>query len=239
METNWEYSGRELESMSLAVKYHRWILDLFHPYMGRRIVEVGAGTGALSELLLQTKPEYLAALEPSANMFPHLSQNLRRADTANVATAHQSTLESLPPLSKPPDTIVYINVLEHIEHDEKELRTAASLLQPKGKILIFVPANRWLMSNMDRHFGHFRRYSMPELISKCEAAGLRILFSRHFDALGILPWMIKFRLMGSEKMEPGAVRLYDNVVVPFARVLEGVISPPLGKNIILAAEKSS
>lgn len=236
---DWEYTGRELESMTFAENYHRWILEQLQPYLGKRIVEIGAGAGAFSTLLLETKPESLASLEPSANMFPELVRTLARTDTARVAKAYQSTLDALiaSKTLQPPDTLVYINVMEHIEEDEQELRHAYSLLQPGGRLLIFVPANQWLMAEMDRHLGHFRRYSMTELQDKCRKAGFNVLLSHYFDFLGILPWWIKFCLLKSDRMEPGAVMLYDRCVVPIARILEGIVSPPIGKNIILAAEK--
>ncbi len=226
--------------MSFAVNYHRWILDVFRPFFGKRIVEIGAGAGSLSRMLLEYRPEFLAALEPSANMFPELVRTLAEAGRGNVATAYQATLEgwaAANPLPAAPDTVVYINVLEHIENDERELQLAYSLLRPGGRILIFVPALQSLMSQMDRQLGHYRRYSRPDLAGKCRAAGFRILLSNYFDGFGIFPWWVKFRLFGSVTMEPGAVRLYDNLVVPVARTLENVVSPPLGKNVILAAEK--
>src|SRR5262245_60176920 len=135
---DWQYTGRELESMSFAVNYHRWILDTFRPFIGKRIVEIGAGAGALSKMLLEFRPEFLAALEPSANMFPELVRALNQADKSQVALAYQSTLEGLNSAKLPavPDTVVYINVLEHIERDDRELQLAYSLLRPGGRILI-------------------------------------------------------------------------------------------------------
>jgi len=225
--------------MSFAVNYHRWILDTFRPFLGKRIVEIGAGAGALSKMLLEFQPEFLATLEPSTNMFPELVRALAQTDKSQVALAYQSTLEGLNSAKLPavPDTVVYINVLEHIEHDERELQLAYSLLRPGGRILIFVPALQSLMSRMDRQLGHFRRYSRTNLVGRCQAAGFRILLANYFDGLGVLPWWLKFRVLQSMTMEPGAVRLYDRWVVPVARILESFMPPPVGKNVIVAAEK--
>src|SRR6185503_16638370 len=96
MKEQWTYPGRELESMAFAVNYHRWILDIFRPYLGKRIVEVGAGSGSFSELLLETKPEQLDSIEPSSNMYPLLADHLRHLQTGsngeNIGRAHQGTL---------------------------------------------------------------------------------------------------------------------------------------------------
>ena len=223
-----EYEGRELESMDFAVNYHRWILERFAPFLGKRVVEVGAGTGSFSRLLLETRPESLILLEPS-NMYAAL-------DKARIAEAQHCTLAEAK-LSTPPDSIVYVNVLEHIEDDQAELRIAHSVLASGGHALIFVPANPWLMGSIDRQVGHFRRYTMNELTSKCRAAGFGIRSSSYFDVAGILPWWLKYCVFKSEHMEPAAVRLYDRWVVPIARFLERLVLPPVGKNIVVIAEK--
>ena len=237
---DWNYPGRELESMVFAVNYHRWILQRLKPFLGRRIIEVGAGTGSLYELLLETRPESLMLLEPSANMFPRLVERLHDIDNDRVAQAHRCTLADARTRFRGamrPDSIVYVNVLEHIENDEEELRTVHSVLPAGGCVLIFVPANQWLMGSIDRQFGHFRRYGLEELRRKCRSTGFAIRFSSHFDALGIIPWLLRYRVFQSDHMEPRAVRFYDRYVVPIAQAMERVIAPPIGKNIIVIGEK--
>ena len=236
----WSYPGIELESMAFAMKYHRWILDVFRPFLGKRIVEVGAGSGSFSELLLETIPERLDALEPSANLYALLAERLREIDTARVGHAHPGTLsETMESIHKagPPDSVIYVNVLEHIEDDERELRTIHSMLRPGGHALIFSPAHAWLMGSMDHQLGHYRRYTMKDLAGKCKAAGFTIRLSSYFDMLGIPPWWVKYCVLRSKTMEPGAVRFYDRFAVPVSRFLESVIHPPVGRNVILVGEK--
>jgi SAM-dependent methyltransferase len=241
MNNQWTYPGRELESMAFAVNYHRWILDIFRPFLGKRIIEVGAGTGSFSELLLGTGPQRLDAIEPSANMYPLLAEHVRQIDTRNIARAHHGTLtERAETIQRAgsPDSVIYVNVLEHLEDDAAELAAIYSLLRPGGHALMFVPANPWLMGSMDRELGHFRRYTMNDLRKKCETAGFRIRLAFHFDFLGIAPWWLRYCLLRSRKMEPTAVRLYDRYVVPLSRAFERVIRPPVGKNIVLVARKA-
>ena len=227
--------------MSFMVNYHRWILEIFRPYLGKRIVEVGAGSGSFSRLILETRPEHLDAIEPSINMYPLLAAHLQDVDPNHVGRAHQGTLiGSIDAIRKSgtPDSVIYVNVLEHVEDDENELVEIHSLLRPRGHALIFVPANPWLMGSMDHELGHFRRYTMKELRRKCEAAGFTVRLASHFDFLGIVPWWLKYCLFKSKTMEPGAVRFYDRCVVPASRFLEGLIPPPIGKNIVLVAGKA-
>jgi SAM-dependent methyltransferase len=226
--------------MAFASNYRRWIMDSLKPYIGRHIVEVGAGTGAFSELLLAAGPASLTVLEPSSNLYLRLIKLLGPIDSAGVVHLHHSNFRDAWKGNKQiqtPDTAVYINVLEHIEDDETELKTIFKALTPGGRILIFVPALPFLMSSMDRGLGHFRRYTLPELVAKCSSAGFIIKTARYFDLLGVAPWWIKYRFLKSKSMEAGAVRAHDRWVVPVSRTIESLFKVPFGKNIILVGEK--
>ncbi len=234
-----EYIGKDLEAMDFAENYHRWILDLFKPYIGKDIVEVGAGTGSFSQLLLETKPETLRLIEPS-EMFIALSENLSGSNgTAKVDFFRNIFTQVADEIStgSQPDTLIYINVLEHIEDDIRELETVHRTLADHGRVCIFVPSMPMLFSEFDKRIGHFRRYTKKELVKKCEAAGFKIRVARYFDFLGILPWLVKYRMMRSLTMESGAVRLYDRVAVPLIRPIENILQPPIGKNLLVVAEK--
>jgi hypothetical protein len=138
-----------------------------------------------------------------------------------------------------PDSIIYINVLEHIEDDELELSTVWANLSVGGRIVVFVPAQPFLFSPFDRYLGHFRRYTKPALESKVRSAGFTILHSRNFDMPGILPWLIKYRLGGSLSMQPSMIKLYDRFAVPLIRTVESLVRPPIGKNLLIIGEKQS
>ena len=234
------YVGKDLEAMSFALNYHRWILASFAPYLGTRVVEVGAGTGSFSELLLEQRPQSLSLVEPSSSMFAQLSENVQQRFGSVDCQLYNETFDQVAAqirVRQQPDSIVYVNVLEHTADDENEMRVIGETLGPGGRVFIFVPALSWLYGSFDREINHYRRYSRADLERKCRAAGFRILESRYFDLLGVLPWWLKYRVLQSSKMEPGAVRFYDRRVVPLARRLEALVSPPLGKNILLVAEK--
>ncbi len=235
-----EYIGKDLEAMDFAVNYHRWILALMKPFLGKHLVEVGAGTGAFSELLLETAPETLSLIEPSA-MFVTLEANLAKRDSdgteirafPNIFAEVAAEIQT----EQSPDSIIYINVLEHIEDDRLELEIVHRTLRQSGRVFVFVPALPMLFSEFDKQIGHFRRYRKADLAKKIRAAGFRILLSRYFDAAGILPWLVKYRLLKSLTVEIGAVHLYDKLVVPVAKPIESFLPMPLGKNLLFVAEK--
>ena len=227
------YPGKELEAMSSADHYRRWIVEAFDPYLGRSVAEVGAGIGSISRLLLAQPIDRLTSFEPSNNMYPHLAAAV--AGDARATSIHG--LFGPEQAGRGYDAVVYINVLEHVEREREELDRAREALRPGGHLLVFVPALAWLFSAFDREVGHFRRYSRPGLERVVEHGGFEIVRSRYFDLAGVLPWYVYFTLMG-RGMGRGSVSLYDRLVVPPMRVLEGIVRPPVGKNILLVARRN-
>ncbi len=235
------YPGRELEAMAAAVNYHRWILEIFKPYLGVNIVEVGAGAGSFSELLLSEHAcETLTLIEPSEDLFRELEVCVQQLETAARVAIHNSTFrESIPLIGapQPPDSIIYVNVLEHIEDDDEELIAVRETLSDGGRLLLFVPALSWLYGAIDKRIAHFRRYSKEDLEEKLRRLGFWVLRSNYFDFAGIFPWWVRYVLLKSDSLEPGSVLLYDRFVVPIIRRVETLVTPPIGKNLIMVAEK--
>lgn len=226
------YFGKDLEAMSFAENYHKWILEYFAPYLGRDVAEIGAGVGDFSKLLLSKTISRLTAFEPSSNMFPRLKAALEADLRATTCYGYLGVKGA----SGPFDSVVYVNVLEHIEDDVAELRRAYACLRSQGHLLVFVPALQWLYSELDRQVGHFRRYTKKQLVELVQGASFEVVRARYFDVAGILPWYVNFVLL-KNSMGSGSVRVYDRLVVPMMRVLEAHIPPPIGKNVLLIAVK--
>lgn len=229
---NFVYEGRDLESMSFAENYHSRIFEYFEPYIGKRIVEVGAGSGSLTKMLLKSNPNELYQIEPSAEMFKLLNS---RDET--LPKRHMGFLSDVEANIESPDTFVYVNVFEHIEDDGNELNLVNSKLEKGGHICIFVPALSFLYSDFDKKIDHYRRYSKKDLERKCRDAGFEIVVSRYFDLFGIAPWYIRFIIFKSQNLSSASVKLYDKFVFPILGKIESLISPPIGKNILLVGRK--
>ncbi|MCC7087296.1 MAG: class I SAM-dependent methyltransferase [Pirellulales bacterium] len=227
------YTGTELEAMSVAVNYHRWILDWFTPYLGNRVAEVGAGIGSVSKLLLERPLGQLTSFEPSRNLFPRLEEALRGETRATPVPHFFSERDR----SNRFDSVLYLNVLEHIDDDRGEVGTVYEALNPGGHLLVFVPALQWLYREFDRQLEHHRRYSTRSLARLVVDAGYEIRFVRYFDIAGILPWFVMCKLL---RLRPSgrSVSLYDKIVVPAMRFAEGILPPPVGKNLLLVAQRT-
>jgi SAM-dependent methyltransferase len=231
----------DLETMGIAKNYYRWIYELFKPYLGSRIVEVGAGTGYFSKLLLDSKPESLFLIEPSQAMYEILTAQVKQLDISVRVDTYNATFREISKQIKSmqqPDSIIYINVMEHIPEDEAELSAVHQTLDKGGRVFIFVPALRWLYGDFDRRVGHCRRYTKPELEDKCRRAGFKILRANYFDLIGIIPWWLIYCVLKSTRTGGRAAGIYDRFVVPIEKKLELIAPPLIGKNLILVGEKS-
>ncbi len=234
MNDQFHYPADDLDAMASAVNYTRWIFDCFRPYLRGRVCEVGAGRGALSgHILAERGVAGLTICEPSANLHEQLV--LQHAGDQRVAV-HQSIFADVASAAPGFDAVIYDNVLEHIEDDAGEAATIASALNPGGHLLVLVPALSWLYSDFDASIGHYRRYHRPQLRAVLESAGLEIVELRYMDMLGVLPWYLSMVLLKGG-LNTGAVKLYDRVGIPVSRFLEGLLPPPLGKNLLAVARR--
>ncbi len=232
-----QYFGHDLEVMSFAHNYHQWIFDEFRPFLGNHLLEVGAGTGDFSQLLLQSEPLSLTVVEPSANMFPLLEKKLKNElQTIKLQAFFGDIYQSL---VLQPDTIIYVNVLEHIGEDKLELTYIYETLPIDGHVCLFVPALQWLYGTADENLGHFRRYSKKSLESLVQEVGFTLVKSRYFDIIGILPWWILFCLLKRQAVNAGQISMYDKIVIPLMRKIENKISVPIGKNILMIGKKGT
>ncbi len=221
----------ELQTMAAAKNYHDWILDLLSPGLGTRVAEVGAGSGTFSERLLRDPRRELHLFEPGSELFRSLGQRFAGEPRVHI---HESVLHE--GVTTQLDSVVYVNVLEHIEQDLAELKCAHATLRPGGSVCIFVPALNCLMSDFDRRIGHFRRYSARQLAALAAAAGLRVTTLRYVDLPGILGWLLLVRLLRGEP-RPWSILGFDRWVVPWLRRIEDRWPPPIGRNLVMIAQR--
>ncbi len=225
----------ELEILATMPNYYGWIMETFAPFVRGHVVEYGAGTGTISQRLAALADK-LALVEPSANLAAILRSKFR--DDRKVEVIDQTLQQHVVQVGGAAvDTVVMVNVLEHIEDDRQALAVLLGMLRPAGHLLIFVPALQGLMSKLDLMFGHFRRYHRADLVAKVAEAGGEVQVCHYFDFFGIFPWFLLNKLMGATSFNPALIQIHDKFVVPGSRAVEKLVPPPIGKNIILVARK--
>lgn len=221
----------EFRALAEARNYRRGLIDAFRPWLRGNILEVGAGIGQLTMELLQVNGvDRVVALEPNEQFVRHIPNNLPRLQAVG-GTAFSLTSPLLW------HAIVSVNVLEHIEADELELVRYGELLRPrKGALCLFVPARPELYAPIDNAFGHFRRYTKPELERKLVSAGFTIQKLEYANWIGYFAWWFTFKLRGQRTMTPGAVKLFDRCIFPISSRIESKFGPPpFGQSLIAVA----
>jgi SAM-dependent methyltransferase len=222
-------TGRDLEGEGSAnqPRYRRYQHELIAPHCGRSILEVGAGLGEFAAQFQQLDRLVVTDADPGA------VEVLRRrfADRPEVE-ARQLALGEPLSLAKPVDSVVAINVLEHIEDDAAALASLAGLVVPGGSIVLWVPGYQQLYGDFDRRVGHVRRYTPATLADAVRRAGLRAELVKPVNLLGGLAWWAAVRRGGSTTPNPRLVGLYDRFIVPVTRAVERRIPVPFGQSVI-------
>jgi SAM-dependent methyltransferase len=227
----------DLECLAASKYFFDWVLEEFEPYVRGRVLEVGAGTGTITRKLVDRHPDAsIVSLEPSENLF--VSLDAYAAMTDRVTAEKETLADSGTRFAGAFDAVLYVNVLEHIADDEREIQLAAEALRPGGALLVFGPGLEILYSGLDHKAGHYRRYSLQHLRLITEGAGLRIVTLHYFDLLGVLPYLVVYRWLHSTQISGSTMWGYDRLIVPLSRLIQHVLrDPPLGKNVILIAVK--
>lgn len=237
------YQTSDLEALAESDNYYAWIFEEIRPFLGMTIAEIGAGIGTFSDLLvhrhLRFHPEArLDAFEPAANLHARLQAGFQeRHPDLLEARRLQVHTEYFSPAHNNYDSVVMINVLEHIPDDCETIRAIYESLKPGGTCIVFTPALPQLFSKFDDLVGHQRRYRKQELIQMFGESRYAVTKVKYMDGFGICPWYLVFVLGGSLAINPTMAGIYDKWFVPLLRRIEGFWEPPLGKSLLLVGRK--
>ena len=234
----------ELESLSKAVNYQRWVAEAVVPLMGRRILEVGAGIGNMSQwlpvgerlVLTDTEPVLLDALQQ--RLPAYYGDAVDRVSVVPLDLGRLETIERL--AGEEFDTVVSFNVLEHIEDDREAIARLLDVLRasyrPVRRLVSFVPAQAWALSDLDRYYGHFRRYSSARIEELThELAPGATLSLDSFNAVGLVGWVWQTMILKRITIDAGSVRTFDAIcpyLKPFDNFLCRTLGYPLGQSWI-------
>jgi SAM-dependent methyltransferase len=233
------YTGeRELDTLGLAVNYYRWIYRELKSHLHGVVLEVGAGSGTLSNFLLKADNiEELLLLEPAKNLLPLLKKNTSHYKNARVL--HGFLHELGEDFRNYIDVIVCCNVLEHVENDRGLVKLMYPYLKPGGKVLIYLPANPKSHGPLDESVGHFRRYTKKSFNNTIEGTGFKLINYKYINMLGGVVYFLSQRLLRSRDMNPFFVKCFDKLIVPVSAFLEKLYSPPFGHNLFAVLQKDS
>jgi SAM-dependent methyltransferase len=223
-----------LETLSAADRFNDEVWDKVQAYIGSEILEVGMGIGIFTEKLLtrgkvfglDIVPEFVEEAKRRLGSRPGLEYLV-----ADMGAGVPDSLRG-----RAFDTIVCMNVLEHIEDDRGTLKTLLSLLKPQGRLILVVPAYQWLFNPLDAHDGHFRRYGMADLGEKLRTAGFDVVHESRFNLFGILGWFLNGTILRRKDLPTGQMGLF-NKVAPLLFWLEHLAGPPAGLSLLAVGAK--
>jgi ubiquinone/menaquinone biosynthesis C-methylase UbiE len=235
-QTQERYAADDLETMQEAHRYRAHLFNLFREHVGKRVLEVGSGIGTMTRPLADVA-DVVVGLEPNVNCISRLRETMQGHPRFVLHACHLEECDRAELTGHRFDTVVCVNVLEHIEDDAAALRTFKDVLIPNGRVLIFVPAVQAVYSAHDAELGHHRRYSKPTLARAFRDAGLDLLTLRYTNPIGLLGWIYNAHISKSTAHTHAQVKLFETLVAPWALPLERLLAPPIGLSLVAVGQK--
>ncbi len=227
--------------MASVPLYNRWIYQTLAPFVGDRILEVGCGIGNMtayflgSELLVSID-RLQASVEMTRSLYagnPHF--HVFQGDITDPDLFARLQVYAF-------DTVVAINVLEHIREDALALSHMWQLLQPGGRLLLVVPAGRYLYGSLDRALGHYRRYDRKMMQALAAAAGFDWQTLHYMNLAGVPGWWLNSRVLKRQLLPQGALRWFNRLAPFFIRaegLLRRVWDAPAGQSLVGVSQKKT
>jgi glycosyltransferase involved in cell wall biosynthesis len=222
-----------LKRMSGLKNYNDWLWNSIRSHVGERVLEVGAGIGNMTRYLYGR--ELVFAADREVSFFHILRNKFRRKPGIVVDQIDLDSDASLALAEHRFDSVVCLNVLEHVDDDVAALRRLHAILQPGGTIAIYAPAGQNLYGSLDEGVGHKRRYSKEDVEEKLRAAGFEVDRAYYLNRFGRIGWFMNSRVLGRKEIPFGQARIFD-MLVPAFRVMEKT-PPSRGLSVIALAHK--
>ena len=225
---------KTLNTISKADKFNRWMYQTIAPFCSGKILEIGSGIGNISSFFLQNN--FSISLSDLRN---HYFEELKKkfSDFTNLESAFTLDLVDLSFHEKYTDkkgyfdTIVALNVVEHIEDDSAAIKNCRYLLKKDGIVIILVPAYQSLYNRFDINLGHFRRYSKKSLQALITQNGFEIIHLQYFNLAGILGWFLSGKILKNQTIPNWQMGLY-NSMVPVFKIIDKMIFNGAGLSVI-------
>jgi SAM-dependent methyltransferase len=226
-----DYVGQELELFAEASGWKQYFASTIEPYIHGTVAEVGAGLGSTTRALCRPdEPHPWFCIEPDRAMAARLAYDSKSGTLPSRCKIHVGTLVDM---AEAPilDTILYIDVLEHIADDAAELANAAARLNPGGRVIVLSPAWPHLYSAFDLNIGHFRRYT-KQTLAALRIEGLQQETSFYLDSAGYLTSLANRLLLKQSMPTPAQIKFWDCVIVPVSRILDPLLFRSVGRSVI-------
>ena len=203
-----------------AMNFTAWMYEQIKPYLKGDILEIGSGIGTYSkEVIRDFKESDIILSEIDSSYINILQERFKKNQNVNVKYLDLNNKEHFDKIEKKFDSVFALNVLEHVEDDHFALNLIYSILKDKGRLILLVPAHKFLYTCHDEAVGHYRRYTKKELSQKGLRTGFKITKTFYFNFVSIFGWYINGKLLKKKTYSEGTMGLFDKLV-PFFRIFE-------------------
>ena len=228
--TSFAYVGGELDLFATATNWKSYFRSHLEPYLGRDVLEVGAGLGGTTRLLCRGDEQRWVCLEPDAGLAERLVESIREGQVPATCEVVIGTLEQIEGRANF-DTLLYIDVLEHIPDDRTELARAAECLRAGGHVLVLSPAHPWLYTTFDQAIGHCRRYTKKTLAALTPES-LELVRLLYLDSVGLLASLGNRLLLKSAMPTAQQIAVWDKFLVQSSRLVDPLLAYSVGKSVV-------
>jgi SAM-dependent methyltransferase len=220
-----------LRQMREARRFNRWMADTISPFIKGDVLEIGSGIGNLTEFLSPGRGRYVA----SDTDEDHLAELERRFPSLELRACNAAKPQDFAGLRDEFDTVVCLNVLEHIPDDRAVLKNLLSALRPNGSAIILVPQGAIAFGTLDEVLEHQRRYSREEVKEKLQAAGFRLQSMLSFNRATFPGWLVNSRILRRRTLSSFQLRTFD-ALVPVWRSIDRYLPWPSTSLIAIASK---
>src|SRR5215469_11288861 len=229
------YAGKELSLFSKAVNWKKYLASKIRPFLGRRIVEVGAGIGATASILCDGLQQEWICLEPDPVLRNEIEALIAVHQLPTCCRTRGGFVKDLN-VCPAIDSFLYIDVLEHIREDRDELQSAAERLAPGGTVIVLSPTFSFLYSPFDRAIGHHRRYDKPTLVD-LTPRGCCVETIFYLDSVGIATSLFNKIALRQLLPNENQILFWDRWLIPLSRRADPIIGYRVGRSIVCVWKK--
>jgi SAM-dependent methyltransferase len=229
------YVGSELELFAEARRWKDYLRRKVAPYLGDEVLEVGAGMGAFARAAARHARRRWVCVEPDPALQSQIARSIAAGELPASCEARLGGIEAVAD-GEVFDSILYVDVLEHIEDDGAEVRRAFERLRPGGCLVVLAPAHPFLYTAFDKSIGHYRRYTKDALrLLTPPRSSLEVL--SYLDSAGMLASLGNRLLLRKAMPSRRQIAFWDGVLVPISRVLDPLLLHGVGKSLLAVWRK--
>jgi SAM-dependent methyltransferase len=210
-----------LDSLARTKRFNRWMADTVRPYLGTHVLELGAGIGNMTQHLARGRKTYVAS-DIDAEHLARLRVRFRGRPNLGICRCDLCDAADFAALRGVFDTVVCLNVVEHVEDDLGALRNIFSTLKPGGRAIVLVPQDQKAYGTLDEALGHYRRYSEEQLRARMEEAGFEVERTIHFNRVTRPGWRFNGQVLKRRSFSRFQLRVFD-ALVPLWRRIDGYL----------------